>query len=125
MTVTNKRLTALEYNSDRKRQEERQVNNNLRSKMTTVWRKENIHRISCSPFVDSNLPTIEEITAQLLQIEIMSEDQIITDHTRERENTTKSIMERKDAISAKDTSISQMSVEIQEPSRTNIGNAIA
>ncbi|GES87658.1 hypothetical protein GLOIN_2v1824527 [Rhizophagus clarus] len=92
----------------------------------SVGKSENIHGTSCSPFVDSNLPTIEEITAQLLQIEITPEDDhIITNHTREGENTTKRLMARKDAISAKETTISQTSAETQEQRLTEIGNAIA
>ncbi|GES80782.1 RNA-directed DNA polymerase from mobile element jockey-like [Rhizophagus clarus] len=69
---------------------------------------------------------VKEITAQLLQIEITPEDDhIITNHTREGENTMKRPMARKDAISAKKTTISQTSAETQEQRLTEIGNAIA
>ncbi|GES91124.1 hypothetical protein GLOIN_2v1824527 [Rhizophagus clarus] len=67
----------------------------------------------------------EDITAQLLQIEITPEDDTITNHTRGRENITKRVTKRKDAIFAKETTISQMSAETREPCRTETGNAIA
>ncbi|GET01557.1 hypothetical protein GLOIN_2v1824527 [Rhizophagus clarus] len=53
----------------------------------------------------------KEITAPLLQIEITPEDDTITNRTKGSENTMKRVMERKDAISAKETTISQMSAE--------------
>ncbi|GBB96287.1 hypothetical protein RclHR1_02720002 [Rhizophagus clarus] len=64
----------------------------------------------------------EEITAQLLQIEITPEDHTITNHTRGREYTMLRVTERKDAISANEPTISHTSVETQEPSKTEDGN---
>ncbi|GBB86307.1 hypothetical protein RclHR1_08870007 [Rhizophagus clarus] len=111
MIIINKRLIVSECNSDRKRQGERQANNHSRLKTTVVGKIENTHGTSCSPFVNNNLPIIEEITAPLLQIEITPEDDTITNRTKGSENTMKRVMERKDAISAKETTISQMSAE--------------